>query len=58
MQKLEEEQMQKRGEYEKLIEQKSKAYEERIEREKKARATMETMLKQDQIYPIRTYHFY
>jgi hypothetical protein len=49
MQKLEEEQMQKRGEYEKLIEQKSKAYEERLESEKKARATMETMLKQEKL---------
>lgn len=49
MQKLEEEQMQKRGEYEKLIEQKSKAYEERLESEKRARANIESMLKQEKL---------
>lgn len=49
MQKLEEEQMQKRGEYEKLIEQKSKAYEDRLEAERTARANMETMLKQEKL---------
>jgi hypothetical protein len=49
MQKLEEEQMQKRGEYEKLIEQKSKAYEDRLESERQARANMERMLKQEKL---------
>lgn len=49
LQKIEEEQMQKRGEYEKLLEQRSKAYEERLEAERTQRTSIESMLKQEKL---------
>lgn len=47
--KAEEERLAKRGEYEKLIEQKTKAYEDRIESEKRERQRIETTLKQEKL---------
>lgn len=49
LQRLEEEKLQKKGEYDKLIEQKSKAYEERLETERIQRQRMESMLKQEKL---------
>lgn len=49
LQRLEEERMQKRGEYEKLMEQKTKAYEERLEKERQSRTQIEQTLKQEKL---------
>lgn len=47
--RVEEERLQKRGEYEKLIEQKTKAYEDRLESERKQRTHIEATLKQEKL---------
>jgi len=49
VERAEEEKLTKRGEFEKLLEQKSKAYEERIESEKKERQRIESTLKQEKL---------
>lgn len=49
LERAEEERLTKRGEYEKLIEQKSKAYEERIEGERRERQRIENTLKQEKL---------
>lgn len=49
LEKLEEERMQKRGEYEKLIEQKTKAYEDRLEKERVQRSQIESTLKHEKL---------
>lgn len=47
--RAEEEKLAKRGEYEKLIEQKTRAYEERIEAERRDRARLENTLKHEKL---------
>lgn len=49
LERAEEEKLTRRGEYEKLIEQKAKAYEERIENERRERTRIETTLKQEKL---------
>lgn len=49
LQTLEEEKLAKQGEYEKLLEQKAKAWEERIESERQARVQIESRLKQEKL---------
>ena len=49
LQQLEEEQMQKRGEYEKLLERTKQGYEERVETERQQRARLETKLKEEKL---------
>jgi len=49
LQKIEEERLQKRGEYDRLIEQKTKAYEERLETERRQREQIQSTLKQEKL---------
>jgi transposase len=49
LQRAEEERLSKKGEYEKLIESKTKAYEERLENERKERSRIESTLKQEKL---------
>lgn len=49
LQKAEEERLSKKGEYDKLIETKTKAYEERLENERRERTRIESTLKQEKL---------
>jgi transposase len=49
LQRAEEERLSKKGEYEKLIESKTKAYEERLETERRERSRIESTLKQEKL---------